>query len=501
MEVIIMRLNTNVENLTTQVNSQSNGRALNQSLERLSSGLRINKAADDASGMAIADSLRNQSNSLGQAIKNSNDAVGIVQIADKAMDEQLKILDTIKTKATQAAQDGQTSDTRKAIQADITKLLEALDNIATTTSFNGQSLLNGTYTNKKFQVGAYSQQTVKMSVMSTHSTKVGDVRFETGQRMSADADVTLTFKDVDGVNDVTLETVSISYGVGTGVGALADVINKNSNALKGVKASWTVETTGATAISGGDVTGLKINSVTIGDVSAIASMDNDGRLVNAINEVTDQTGVEAYTDERGRLNLRSLDGRGISISGAGLTTAAGLATNQDANYGRLTLSRMGGKDIKISGTNFTAVGFNEAVESERTINLGYMKGTIDKSVLSAIGGNANSNVPTRENGNDIGAGVTTLAGAMALMDVADAAIRQLDKVRSDIGSVQNQLTATINNISVTQVNVKAAESQIRDVDFAEESANFQKHNLLAQSGSYAMSQSLQTQQNIMRLLQ
>ncbi|RDU68762.1 flagellin B, partial [Helicobacter aurati] len=131
-------------------------RNLKDSLEKLSSGLRINKAADDASGMIIADNLRSQASALGQAISNTNDAMGIIQIADKAMDEQLKILDTVKVKATQAAQDGQTTESRRAIQSDITRLIQGLDMIGNTTSFNGQKLLSGSFTNKEFQVGAYS---------------------------------------------------------------------------------------------------------------------------------------------------------------------------------------------------------------------------------------------------------------------------------------------------------------------------------------------------------
>ena len=136
------RINTNIAALNAHSIGEMNNRALNSSLEKLSSGLRINKAADDASRMAIADSLRGQANALGQAIKNANDGIGIIQTADKAMDEQIKILDTIKTKATQAAQDGQTTETRKALQQDITRLMEELDNIAGTTSFNGQQLLS-----------------------------------------------------------------------------------------------------------------------------------------------------------------------------------------------------------------------------------------------------------------------------------------------------------------------------------------------------------------------
>ncbi len=142
------RINTNVSALTTHNNAVLNNRSLNGSLEKLSSGLRINKAADDASGMVIANSLRSQANSLGQAVANANDAIGLIQTADKAMDEQIKILDTIKTKSIQAASDGQTDQSREAIQNDVNRLIEQLDNIAKTTSFNGQVLLSGKFTNK-----------------------------------------------------------------------------------------------------------------------------------------------------------------------------------------------------------------------------------------------------------------------------------------------------------------------------------------------------------------
>ena len=173
------RINTNIAAMNAHANSQITDRALSSSLGRLSSGLRIQTAADDASGLVIADSLKSQANSLGQAIANGNDAIGIVQTADKAMDEQIKILDTIKTKAIQAAQDGQNSDSRRALQNDISRLLEELDMIATTTSFNGQQLLNGNFSNKNFQIGAYSNETAKVSIGATNSNTIGHTRFET----------------------------------------------------------------------------------------------------------------------------------------------------------------------------------------------------------------------------------------------------------------------------------------------------------------------------------
>ena len=198
------RINTNIAALNAHANSVVNDRALSSSLGRLSSGLRIQTAADDASGMSIADSLRSQANALTQAIANANDAVGIIQTADKAMDEQIKILDTIKTKAIQAAQDGQNSDSRRALQNDISRLLEELDMIATTTSFNGQQLLNGNFSNKNFQIGAYSNETAKVSIGATNSNTIGHTRFETSKnaRVSAASlfvgDLTIKLSGIDG---------------------------------------------------------------------------------------------------------------------------------------------------------------------------------------------------------------------------------------------------------------------------------------------------------------
>ncbi|BCZ19261.1 Flagellin A, FlaA [Helicobacter sp. NHP19-012] len=515
------QVNTNINALNAHAAGLLTQRNLRESLERLSSGLRINKAADDASGMTIADSLRSQAKSLGQAIANTNDAMGIIQIADKAMDEQIKILDTIKTKATQAAQDGQNTQSRKALQADIVRLIQSLDNIGTTTSYNGQTLLAGSFSNKEFQVGAYSNQTIKASIEAATSDKIGQTKIVTGKTITASGQVALTFKQVDGTHDISLESVKISTSAGTGLGALVEVINKNANAT-GVRATANVISTSDEAIRSGSLHNVVLNGVHIGNVVGVKKNDSDGRLVAAFNAVTAETGVEAYTDAAGRLNLRSLDGRGISLkadneggsdkdSGGGkmaLDTLNGgqKITDGSVNYGRLSLVRQDARDILIvSGANvadanagYEAIGFGKGETANTTVNLRDVLGEFNQAVRSASGANFN-NTLAKEN-LTLGSGVTTLRGAMVVMDIAESAQKMLDKIRSDLGSVQNQMVSTVNNISITQVNVKAAESQIRDVDFAEESANFSKNNILAQSGSYAMSQANTVQQNILRLL-
>ncbi|EGH0217302.1 flagellin A [Campylobacter coli] len=569
------RINTNIGALNAHANSVVNARELDKSLSRLSSGLRINSAADDASGMAIADSLRSQAATLGQAINNGNDAIGILQTADKAMDEQLKILDTIKTKATQAAQDGQSLKTRTMLQADINRLMEELDNIANTTSFNGKQLLSGNFINQEFQIGASSNQTIKATIGATQSSKIGLTRFETGGRISSSGEVEFTLKNYNGIDDFKFQKVVISTSVGTGLGALAEEINKSADKT-GVRATFTVETRGIAAVRAGTTSDtFAINGVTIGQVD-YKDGDANGSLVSAINSVKDTTGVEASIDANGQLLLTSREGRGIKIDG-NIGGGAFINADMKENYGRLSLVKNDGKDILISGSNLSSAGFgaNNFI-SQTSVSLRESKGRFDANIADAMGfGSVNKGVilasfssvtaymssagsgfsagsgysvgsgknystgfanaiaisaasqlstvynvssgsgfsvgsnlsqfatmkTTAFGAKDETAGVTTLKGAMAVMDIAETATTNLDQIRADIGSVQNQLQVTINNITVTQVNVKAAESTIRDVDFAAESANFSKYNILAQSGSYAMSQANAVQQNVLKLLQ
>ena len=518
------RINTNIAAMNAHANSLITDRELTSSLGRLSSGLRIQTAADDASGLVIADSLKSQANSLGQAIANGNDAIGIVQTADKAMDEQIKILDTIKTKAIQAAQDGQNSDSRRALQNDISRLLEELDMIATTTSFNGQQLLNGNFSNKNFQIGAYSNETAKVSIGATNSNTIGHTRFETlcnavQSVFSTVSSQTLTLKlsGIDGYpNGYEFQAISGTVLQTEGFKAVAEMMNGVSDKT-GVKAKVNNTQIMSGTVGAGTLHGLAINGVMIGDVTVKAN-DSDAVLIGAINAKKDETGVEASI-ENGKLVLAAKDGRAIRVdtkSTGGFSIVGGKNT-QDVNngtlyLGQLTFIRQDARDIKVGMQGFSTVvsGFsgNAAITNasdasdaynQSSVNLKYMNsGTISAVMAKAMGffrgGEASA-------GTDQTGGVNTYGGAQAMIDVAESARKTLDKLRADLGSVQNQLVATINNITVTQVNVKSAESQIRDVDFASESANFSKFNILAQSGSYAMSQANSVQQNILRLLQ
>jgi flagellin len=656
------RINTNIAALNSHNNGVMNNRELDKSLGRLSSGLRINTAADDASGMAIADSLRSQANSLGQAIANANDAIGVIQTADKAMDEQIKILDTIKTKSIQAASDTQSASSREAIQKDVDRLLEQLDNIAKTTSFNGNTLLNGSYTNKEYQVGAYADQTIRASISDTRAISIGNVTSQEnaieigntaatgvvsskgstilnitpanldglaigdkitidGQAGSftvtdftqadgttaddliaavavvldraldtdvlttdtvavvehaglpatttvanvtnGDATITLvpgdipeglavgdvirltdsatgvseafTVDDVSSVgviafttpaaavNDFAAATTTISfdsrgdvgstatsledhvqytvdgvelaavqltdangYGVAnTGLGAVVDIVNASSGET-GITAVANINMDSAVQIQGGTLSqDMTINGVLILTAgAAISTGDTDSLLVNAINAKTSETGVNASVDPDGSLTLRST---GRSINLGNFSGVTGLADGIFA--GSIEFFQNGVEPMIITSTHFNNAG------------LGTQNTDVEVQELVPEVGKL-SDIQYNTNGIDDTVGLLrTREGANQAMRLAEAAIGELDSSRADLGSVQNQLVVTINNISVTAVNVKSAESQIRDVDFAAESATFSKHNILAQSGSYAMSQANAIQQNVLSLLQ
>jgi flagellin len=645
------RINTNIAAMSAHTNATMNNRSLDDSLSKLSSGLRINKAADDASGMAIADSLRSQANSLAQAIANANDAVGIVQTADKAMDEQIKILDTIKTKAIQSASDSQTASSREAIQKDINRLIEQLDNIAKTTTFNGQALLSGTFSNKEFQVGAYSNQSIKASIANTQSLAVGAISqrsdiAQLGNALAVTAGAIniagattisaagnlagLAVGDtirIDGIGNVKVTQIASSIGaitidtplaksltmggtiavvsnvaedlskltgvigatsiavtdasgfakgdvinvtnsagtVGTitvtgvgsssgvlsiaiagisagstiatsslntrsvlgtayatsdyaqytvegvklegvqmtdssgngvaqsGLGRVADLINSTSSST-GIKAVANTEYNGTIRIGAGTLANdMKINGITIlaaGD--SLISADSNNKLVNAINANTAKTGVTASLESDGTLTLKT-DGRAMNLSG--FTTLAGL--NDGVFTGSLTLTKQGSGVINATSTHYSNAGLTAASTGATSLT----DVAVSAKLSDLVYGKVDDNNDGVLNSSDTVGLLRTRQGASRAMDIVEAAITQLDSIRADLGSVQNQLVVTVNNISVTQVNVRAAESQIRDVDFAAESANFSKYNILAQSGSYAMSQANAVQQNVLKLLQ
>ena len=637
-------------NLHAQGNFHNN--ATNNSLEKLGSGLKINKASDDGSGLAIADNLKSQANTIKQSIKNANDTIGIIQIADKAMDEQGKILDTIKQKMVQSAQDGQTKDTRLAIKREVTALMKSFDNIAKTTSYNGMTLLDGTFTNKSFEVGSSSNQVVNLDILSTTVDKIGQTSFKKSTTTIAKdpdnpfGDVNMKIKSHYTGKFIDIPKTKIGYQRDEGVGALAREINLSSSRT-GVKAFYDVSyqfSNPDTPIKAGTTPNdFTINGVVIGGLD-VQDNDSSGILVSEINKVTHLTSVKAWINEIGALRLKSDDGRAIDIKPTDRNTsllnmsiflqpdieikedfalngasgeprfnfAWGLdgsghentdldpyvksPNNEGLGYGKGNTTNDGGVwDLDDTGNpipnnpneenmtwinggsngNYNAViasccqNNNYATNVPVTITIEHIKGLeyieiqgylnagdteappivynkdtgnvtlpstapydnftmrryinsnseffippiigelklisqhnstkieVEGTGLEYIGMERGEGLNYQKNLFDVDEINKSLLDSsdgipkepiQESIDILDSTIYLLDMIRADLGSVQNQLTSMINNLSITEVNVRSSESTIRDVDFASESANFKKIQLLQQGNGYAMSQ-------------
>ena len=343
------RINTNIGAMNAHNYATMNNKELDTSLTRLSSGLRINKAADDASGMVIADSLRAQSKGLGQAINNANDGIGVAQTADGALDEYINIINIVRTKSIQSASDGQSTDSRMAIQRDINRLLEVADSISKTTSFNGINLLDGSFVNKNFQVGAYANQTVNVSIDSARTTTLGQFAQTKGTLATSAAGIL--------AGNVTINGAAVGVSV---VGSTTDTINALAqditsavqkadaiNAIKsstGVTATANTNLTGTSAVAGGAILAgtVYVNGVDLGAVTS-SSNDSTGTLAAAFNRITDQTGVTAKIVSGGKLELSSADGYNITLSSNLAGTVAVAAAGQTTLFGSATgLSSLNG---------------------------------------------------------------------------------------------------------------------------------------------------------------
>ena len=363
-----LNINTNIAALKARQQLNKNSGLLQKSLERLSTGLRLNWAADDAAGLAIADGLRATAKGLAQAIRNANEGISLIKVADGALIEYGNILATIKEKVTQAANATQTAETRKALQRDIQKLLQELDNIARTTEFNGQKILSGSFVNKKFQIGSASYVTASLSIRSAETGAVGGTKTAVLD-LNTIGPVQLTLTNAQSGLSVTTEKIELYYNNNSenGAGALANEINRYTG-ITGVSAVAVVEVT-SEQIQSGTITGLKINGVTIGDVTVQAA-DADGALASAINSKSLETGVTATVTEDGRLVLTSTDGRAIKVEAdGGLNSVLGKNAEQLSTLGHIRLIQKGVADFQITGTGGTGVGATFTIKSTDTVTL------------------------------------------------------------------------------------------------------------------------------------
>jgi flagellin len=487
-------------NSTKRINAD-----IETSIGRLSSGSKLLRAEDNASGMAIADSLNLQSKGLTEAVKNSNDAIGLVQVADGGLGQQIDILSKIRDKAVAAANDVHSKLSIDALQQDVAKLLDELNNIAETTTYNGLSILSGNFVNKDFHTGADSKSFVRLSINSSQSKHIGITRYETGSYIKEPSTVRFKIIGADGKSWI-LDEVIISHSASTGISQLAELINKNRDTL-GVRASYTVESTSFGALKDGVIEGLEINGIFLGNID-ITGIKGKETLVKTINSMREQTGITSNIDVRGHLNLRSLDGRGIVIKAeknAKILELDGMDTpNGHKNYGRMTLVKLNNaKDILISGVNYTATGFNNSVEAQSTVRLDNLIKDFTIEQTCAMGAYANpyaQNLQRDKTTNTLQPGLLTSIGAQVMLDSIDIALKNLQDVRGSIAATQNQLSLTIDSIKNLNNNIRASESQLRDTNYAVETTALNTNKILLQANIFSLAKSKAIRDLVLELL-
>jgi len=608
-------INTNIASLNAQRNLNSSQSALQTSLQRLSSGLRINSAKDDAAGMAISDRMTSQIRGLNQAARNANDGVSLAQTAEGGLSGVGESLQRIRELAIQSANSTNSASDRASLNAEAQSLLAEISRVASTTQFNGLNLLDGSFTSSQFQVGANANQIISVSIAGSRTTDLGSYQ-QQGTAVTANAFTGANFTITpDGSTTATTIGVSVATGSAgnnlvTADSAAAKAVAINAKTVDtGVSATATNSVVGSTPIArAGLASGaLLINGVSIGAISSSTSAVTQGTsAATAINAQTALHGVTAVANaSTGALTLTAADGRNIAITSltadaagataiqnatgldasaganasghqvttltmaAGVTgSATGLADHDTVTVGGLTY------EFALTGSSVTAgnvkVDMGAALGDTAANVTGFLKtavqgqytagntsvvvsgtgplvftddkvgGTAAPSFVSATGVTSFANTTPATAAAD-GSGVTTrgklllssstgytaagseaidaglnatsaslttlsttnistVTGANNAIALIDGALSQVNSMRAGLGAVQNRFNATVSSLQTSSENITAARSRIQDTDFAAETAQLTRNQILQQAGTAMLAQANQLPNTVLTLL-
>jgi len=465
-----LRINTNTASKNAIRSQRKTNKALNQAFKRLSSGLRINSAADDAAGLAISSRFSSQARGLDQAIRNANDGISLVQTADSALGSINDNLQRMRELSVQAANGTLTKSDRQAIQKEIGALGEEVDRVAGTTNFNGLKVLSGTGQNRRLQVGANANETVSIDSVDMRAQRLGSA----AERTSTGIDPQGIEAGELSINEIEIrattaadDQVSTANAEGSAI-AVAAAINDSAGDTGVTARANATEVTGA-EIQGGILDSdnlITINGETITGF-AVESNDAGDNLVDAINAESNTTGVTAARNAEGTVELTAQDGRNIDVQ---VTGNAEAITGLSAGTTSGTVTLTSDEQFSIEGDNPTDAGFAGGI----------------------VGNSPETNLDTID--------VTTQEGANRSIEVIDRALDQVSTARSNFGAVQNRLESSISNLSNVSENVKAANSRIRDADFATEVADMVRARILEQANVSVLSQANISQKLALKLL-
>ena len=492
-------INTNMASLNAQRNLATNSGALGMAIQRLSSGLRINSAKDDAAGLAISERMSTQIRGANQAARNANDAVSLAQTAEGDLSQIGANLQRIRELAVQAANASNSASDRASLNNEASQLIAEIDRVASNSSFNGIKLLDGSFTAQTFQVGANGTTNDRITVSSISSAKAGAL-------VGSSNSYTTTKAGAGGVNTTALaaagitvngfnvgasasDGVSFANGTASGIAKAAAInaISSQTNVTASIGASTlagTTVTAFATAMVAADVL---VNGVDIGAIAAAGSAAARGsQVAGAVNAVTAQTGVTAtFNTTTGAVALSAADGRNITVTGAataggndvtsGITAGAALAAGATATAtSTITLTSGSSAGITVGGTVAGLAAVNIAgTYTAATATLGAGVSSID---------------------------LTSTSGAQSAIAILDGAISSVVSSRASLGAFQNRFASTVLSLQTTSENLTASRSRIQDADFAQETAALTRGQILQQAGTAMLAQANSLPNSVMALL-
>ena len=504
-----MVINTNTASLIAQAAQAKTNNAMETAMERLSTGKRINSASDDAAGMAMASRVESQIRGLTMAVRNAGDASSLIDTAESAMAEQANMLQRMRELAIQSSNGTNSVADRLAIQDEVSQLRSELDRISTTTSWAGNKLLDGSFTTKKFQVGSGAAETVSVSITAQGSADLGVHRYDSTGTVNGNAATlvtdgasvkTVTDFDVlgkDGAAEATFAAGSSAKTVAAAVNADSSSTGVTAQAITLAKMSLSGVPEGTVSFSingGGTATAIS---------ETVTSNDDLTSLKDAINSAAGSTGVTAdfYGTDKSFLVLTEADGDDISItnfSDGGTTTTLDVGVgNFDGTSYATAISApsigTGANDIIVNGV--------VRMESTQAFSISDQEAAAADVALALTGYLGASGSATSTATNVSGIDVSTEAGARSAISVLDGALEAVNETRGELGATSNRLEYTINNLSSMVTNAGASKSRIEDADFAVETSNLTKAQILSQAATAMLAQANASKQSVLSLLQ
>lgn len=480
-------INTNVASLNGQRNLASSSKALSKSLERLSSGLRINRAGDDAAGLAISENLRSQIRGLGMATRNAQDGISLIQTAEGALETYTEILQRIRELSIQSSSDVNSVDNRASLQLEVEENIDELERIATTINFNGLNLLDGTFLDKRIQIGAQEGQKTDISLGNMRVNEIGSVSNQIGTAVH-------DFAIQDG--ELTINGVAIPASESSTAEHKVNAINSVYYSTNVFAKTEPAQTDAGVAVQAIDLAvtepALIINGYRIPDddiLLPVQANDATGSLRRAINAISDNTGVTATLGPNSELVLTSTDDAEFTYEMAGTTPAP-------ASVSATNIGLVGAVD-----TEFTVQGrvrlFSDKAYTVATTAEATARG-VDSTDLVGIAENSygvTSNLAVNT------VDITSFETAQETVLKIDNALRQINDIRAHLGALTNRLEFTIENLMTSSENLSASDSRIRDADFAVETAALTRAQILQQSGIAVLAQANLTPQGALSLIQ